>query len=399
MFICLIVVCLFIPFSQTASYTDAGNLYNALTSGHNRYLRPSTDQTVATAVSCEFSIVSLVEVDGVEGSVSVSGYFTISWSDEILTWTPATYGNTNEITLPNDAVWKPPLVVTNSAKTYALLGATMKDSVVRVVNDGTTMWQPGEFLQFACSIDTTYFPFDQQTCDIKILVWGYTDAEVTISVPAASKIDTASYSENSEWDLIDTSHTSISDNYAQYKLTLKRRPTYFIINILLPVVFIAFLNIFVFILPQESGERLGFAITSLLSIVVFLTIAQGLLPATANPRLSGICMLLVVDMFMSGAITVSVVISSWIYYRPDDKDIPKTILKFYNMQNRNSRVKNDVISVKGKDLESLDPGPDSKVTWQRISRTFDTISLVFYISWLVISLVAFAIDIAVGISS
>lgn len=385
--------------THSASYTDVGNLYTALINGHNRYLRPSTDLTIPTAVSCELSLVSIMEVNGMEGSVSISGYFTISWTDEILTWAPATYGNANEITLPHDVIWKPPLIVTNSAQTYSLLGTTMKDLVVNLNYDGSTLWQPGEFVQFACSIDTTYFPFDQQKCDIKLLVWGYKDTEVALSVSPGSKIDTSSFSENSEWDLVETSHTSISSNYAQYSLTLKRRPAYFIINILLPVVFIAFLNIFVFILPQESGERLGFAITSLLSIVVFLTIAQGLLPATANPRLSGICMLLVVDMFMSGAITVSVIFSSWLYHRSEDKNIPGVILKVLNCKKRKIEDNCRAIDVKGNNTDLFESESKSNVTWQDVSRMFDTVSLVFYILWLIISLVAFAIDITTGVLS
>jgi hypothetical protein len=36
---------------------------------------------------------------------------------------------------------------------------------------------------------------------------------------------------------------------------------FLLISIILPVMFISLLNIFVFILPQESGERVGLAIT------------------------------------------------------------------------------------------------------------------------------------------
>jgi hypothetical protein len=46
------------------------------------------------------------------------------------------------------------------------------------------------------------------------------------------------------------------------------------------------LNIFVFLLPADSGERVGYAITVLLAIAVFLTISSDSLPATSNPRIS-----------------------------------------------------------------------------------------------------------------
>jgi Zn-dependent protease with chaperone function len=79
------------------------------------------------------------------------------------------------------------------------------------------------------------------------------------------------------------------------------------------------------------GERIGFAITLLLTVVVYMTIAQGLLPATAMPRLSALCVMLMVNLFMSGMIVLSVIVSAWYYYKPDDEQIPKwiqTIVRF-----------------------------------------------------------------------
>jgi hypothetical protein len=44
------------------------------------------------------------------------------------------------------------------------------------------------------------------------------------------------------------------------------------------------LNVFVFLLPADSGERVGYAITMLLAIAVFLTISSDSLPAMSNPH-------------------------------------------------------------------------------------------------------------------
>ncbi|KAK0064747.1 acetylcholine receptor subunit beta-like 1 [Biomphalaria pfeifferi] len=41
-------------------------------------------------------------------------------------------------------------------------------------------------------------------------------------------------------------------------IVMKRRPTCFIFNILLPVVLLSFLNIFVFVIPVESGEKINY---------------------------------------------------------------------------------------------------------------------------------------------
>jgi hypothetical protein len=64
--------------------------------------------------------------------------------------------------------------------------------------------------------------------------------------------------------------------------------------------------------------------------VVFLTIAQGLLPSTATPRLASMYELLIQNMSLSGCIVVSVIVGSWIYHRSDDTPIPNWIRKLVN---------------------------------------------------------------------
>jgi Zn-dependent protease with chaperone function len=114
---------------------------------------------------------------------------------------------------------------------------------------------------------------------------------------------------------------------AKFKFKYTRRPLFLLITLLLPAVFMGLLNIFVFFLPQDSGERIGFAITLLLTVVVYMTIAQELLPATAMPRLSALCVMLMVNLFMSGMIVLSVIVSAWYYYKPDDEQIPKWLFR------------------------------------------------------------------------
>jgi nicotinic acetylcholine receptor len=66
----------------------------------------------------------------------------------------------------SDTIWKPPLIIGNSATTFKMIG--MKDSYIKVVNTGLVLWQPGESIIFTCSIDSTYFPFDTQICKFSL---------------------------------------------------------------------------------------------------------------------------------------------------------------------------------------------------------------------------------------
>ena len=64
-------------------------------------------------------------------------------------------------------------------------------------------------------------------------------------------------------------------------LTIQRKPLYFIINIILPCAVLAFLSPLTFLMPAQSGERSGLAITLLLSMVVFMLLVCILFQTTS----------------------------------------------------------------------------------------------------------------------
>ena len=58
----------------------------------------------------------------------------------------------------------------------------------------------------------------------------------------------------------------------ELSIHLKRLPIYYLLNIIVPTIVLAFLSAFVFYVPVDSGEKLSLSITILLSFSVFLLI-------------------------------------------------------------------------------------------------------------------------------
>ncbi|XP_052251758.1 neuronal acetylcholine receptor subunit alpha-9-like [Dreissena polymorpha] len=79
-------------------------------------------------------------------------------------------------------------------------------------------------------------------------------------------IITEEFEENSRWSL----------------MKLKRKSTFFVFNILIPMVLLSFLNVLTFVLPVSSGERASYAVTVFLSLAVFLTIVASEIPKNFN---------------------------------------------------------------------------------------------------------------------
>ncbi|XP_045167099.2 acetylcholine receptor subunit beta-type acr-3-like [Mercenaria mercenaria] len=68
----------------------------------------------------------------------------------------------------------------------------------------------------------------------------------------------------------------------KFTVHLKRKYSYYLMNMLLPVVVLAAMAPFVFVLPVESGEKIGFALTILLSLSVVMTIVSENIPPTST---------------------------------------------------------------------------------------------------------------------
>jgi len=65
-------------------------------------------------------------------------------------------------------------------------------------------------------------------------------------------------------------------------LKLERRTYYYVMNLILPCTLIACTIFLEFILPAESGERVGLGITILLSMAVFQELTSEKLPSSSE---------------------------------------------------------------------------------------------------------------------
>ncbi|XP_048252658.1 neuronal acetylcholine receptor subunit alpha-6-like [Haliotis rufescens] len=104
-----------------------------------------------------------------------------------------------------------------------------------------------------------------------------------------TSLDLETYKENGEFHLFSSSIElqefkvyNNSQEWIKVTLVLQRRPMFYILNNILPVVFLSFLNTFASLLPEESGEKMSLCVSILLSYAVFLTLINSYLPANSD---------------------------------------------------------------------------------------------------------------------
>ena len=102
----------------------------------------------------------------------------------------------------------------------------------------------------------------------------------------------ASFRTNGEWILTGTGtefhHLAdtvdgVTHYFPQldFILYIRRRPAYYILNRILPVVLSSFLVVIVFLLPADSGEKVSYALTELLALAFLLTLITDYMPSTS----------------------------------------------------------------------------------------------------------------------
>ncbi|KAL4217187.1 Acetylcholine-activated cation-selective channel [Mactra antiquata] len=226
---------------------------------------------------------------------------------------------------PQNNVWKPDIALTNSFTTFSGLGAEYLN--IKVDFNGTMNWYPYQVLDSTCSVTITYFPFDEQTCELRFSAWSYTKEDVVISL-GKKGILLDRYVPNALWDLIETDDKNIRNTdeaTVVFSLKLKRKPKFYILTIITPLILLSLLNTFAFMLPVTSGERSGYSITVFLSLAIFLTIVSDQLPKNSEH-----VSLLAVYIMSVTALSTFIVIICLIELRMQSwHETPKPINRFF----------------------------------------------------------------------
>nr|XP_034319215.1 neuronal acetylcholine receptor subunit alpha-2-like [Crassostrea gigas] len=371
------------------TFTEYNNLYNTALTGYNKDGRPLQDQKHVMIVNLDFILLTIADLDDASSKLVTVGLFTIFWQDEVINWDQSLYENTKYLYIDESLVWKPSMALINTMSTnVGLLG--FKQSKVEYSSNGSALWHIADRYQTTCDFDTTYFPFDKQTCELKIMAWDYTTRELLIH-PFKPTVDLTYYSENGAWELVSTETRSEYLSYYSvvvFSLNLKRRPMYFVIYLLIPVFTMLFLNTLVFILPSDSGERVGYAINCLLALAVFLTLVSEGLPRDSEP-MPVIGYVLAVYLIISAIICVLTIFILRLHHKKENNEIPPSFSKMYNIltcaicKKRSGTVEAYLSPTDSENVEENDKHKKSSVlplTWKKLSSRLDFICFISSLS-------------------
>ncbi|XP_021342796.1 neuronal acetylcholine receptor subunit beta-2-like [Mizuhopecten yessoensis] len=237
-------------------------------------------------------------------------WLDISWVDEFLILSD----DVESLLILKEDIWYPDISVYDAVDDPQ----TISDGkhVILFQNGHVSWYQGGEYI-IRCVIDIRRYPFDAQTCNLRVGAW-HTTAWTQRLIDSGKGLDISGYTENGEWEITNTMVESnnspgFNTSWIRYHIYLKRRPLHPVLNTLIPIVMLSFLNTLVFLLPANSGEKMTLCISVLLAFTVFLTVFNDTMPKMST-TISYLSIYLVVQLGMS---VVGIVMSICIWRTKD----------------------------------------------------------------------------------
>lgn len=166
----------------------------------------------------------------------------------------------------------------------------MMETSATITSEGVVYWNAPAIYKSTCKIDVTYFPFDEQHCDLKFGSWAHSGDELSLTNRSAAG-DTSAYINNGEWELVAMPVMNNVIYYAccespfpdvTFTVIIRRLPLFYMFNLIGPCIIISVITVLAFYLPADAGEKVTLGITVLLALVVFLLLAAETMPPTSE---------------------------------------------------------------------------------------------------------------------
>ncbi|XP_068762475.1 neuronal acetylcholine receptor subunit alpha-9-like [Montipora capricornis] len=275
-------------------------LIDDLLANYTTDVRPVENSSHVMIVSIGVQPYRLLRMNEVEQLIKMSLWYRLTWEDVTLSWNPERYGDITRINLPVDVVWTPPVGLLNSLDSGVapLLsgGDNDLDNQVEVQFNGQVRLLLPTVLSISCIMDMTMYPFDTQRCNLIFGTWAYTNedlafkADVETSTLAESK---ENFSSSGGWNVLEYKAIETKGNNSRaspsvtFTIRLQRLTTYYIVILFLPCFSNVMLTLLVFLLPPETGERIGVGINTL--FIMWVNYLRALNAMPKSPELPVFC--------------------------------------------------------------------------------------------------------------
>ncbi|XP_078000145.1 neuronal acetylcholine receptor subunit beta-3-like [Glandiceps talaboti] len=298
--------------------------------------RPVTAVNETVTVNISIALTQLIDVDEKSQIITTNLWVYQEWYDPRLSWNKMEHSGLSLVTIPIDKIWVPDTSLLNSMDNEfdSFPRVHIKGQNVYLFDSGVVTKVTPVIAHTPCIMNIKYFPVDEQHCLLEFGLWAYTDSQVLLRT-GMENVPFENFLPNVEWDIPHTETTEVTKKFLGVNDTftsiiasidIKRKPLYYVVNLIVPCALVSVLTVLVFCLPSNSSDKVSLSISLLLTIYVFNLLVTDLLPATSQ-QLPLLTMYLLVIM---GLISLSVVLTAFVSQiydvdRCDPSPVPKWV--------------------------------------------------------------------------
>ncbi|XP_052683321.1 neuronal acetylcholine receptor subunit beta-3-like [Crassostrea angulata] len=350
-------------------------LQEKLFKNYNRYRKPVKVSSNRIFVNITLYILSLSKLDIKSQTLHAANWLTYSWTDEYLTWNSTVFSNIDYVRLPADKIWIPSVCnLQEISGRRCLTYDSVKDSRSEAVIHSSGLVYLTETMDsiVLCKFDALHFPFDTQTC-IFSFISSTGRFQNTYLVVNESSYESLLYIGNEEWDLISTNVQGTFD-LLNMKIVLKRRPLFIVLTVVLPIVALSIMNAFCFLLPIETGEKMGTSVALFLTFAVFGTIISDTMPQNAA-NISWFMVYVTTQILLSGLTVIMETVALHLYHKYAGRSETIYIDKVCTLHNANNKTK-DKSKEKYECVIAKTKATDSEEMWKSRAKKLDRVMMI-----------------------
>ena len=258
----------------------------------------SLEENQPFKIKFQFSIDNLVILKN-DGSLDLMVTIYIYWYDDRMAWDemeiPVSFTR-----LPMKEIWHPIFRLANCHSRECIL-KPRPDFLIYLESDGDAFYEIDELVEANCRLNLVSFPFDWQSCKLTFLVMSAYSPEIVVeSYPIGFRyfkpmsedweiISVDDYGTNftgyafnrtdkGKWDIKHEWVLGWSAPGFVVQIDLRRRSSYFVYNVIAPVIIISLIGFVTVFLPEDSSDKLNLTITVLLAFVFIQSNVAILIP-------------------------------------------------------------------------------------------------------------------------
>ncbi|CAF1686563.1 unnamed protein product [Rotaria magnacalcarata] len=255
-------------------------------------VRPVLNAQAVVNISFRMEITQLFELEEKTQILTTNVRIEQKWKDENLGWNQTEYVGIRGIRLPSHRIWLPDSYIYNAAFDLSSESPTqgvVNGPYVMVYHTGEVVFPVLMKLRTTCKVNIKYFPFDRQICGLKFASWIYDISSVKYDIVPNTNDQQSESIRNSGWAILDIKQGLIwraknNKTYGElvYGVHIRRRPLYYIFNVIIPCAMLSCLTCMSFWLPASSGEKVTLGLTCFVAFSVFMLMVAEKVPATSD---------------------------------------------------------------------------------------------------------------------